>query len=120
IFPSLVASLLTAADVQTATAKLSAAQIVDKNIAAQGGLQAWRGVQTMTWTGQMDAGAGDSIERSQRYMQRVTPGNGMQHGAVVVPDKTDKAEQVQLPFVMKMKRGRKSRVELQFAGKTAL
>jgi outer membrane lipoprotein-sorting protein len=116
-FLFLVPSLLMAADIQPATAKLTAAQVVDKNIAAQGGLQAWRGVQTMTWTGKMDAGAGDSMARSQTYVQRMTPANGMQHGAVVVPDKT---EQVQLPFVMKMKRGHKSRVELQFAGKTAL
>ncbi len=117
---SLVTSLVMAADTQTTTAKLSATQIVDKTIAAQGGLQAWRGVQTMTWTGKMDAGAGDSVARSQKYMQRAAPANGMQPGPMVVPNKTDNAEQVQLPFVMKMKRGRKSRVELQFAGKTAL
>src|SRR5437660_8854887 len=37
-------------------AKLSAAAIVDKNVAARGGLQAWRGVQTMTLSGKLGAG----------------------------------------------------------------
>ena len=35
---------------------MSAAQIVDRNVTARGGLQAWRGVQTMTWKGTMGAG----------------------------------------------------------------
>ena len=115
LFLSLFASLVMAADAQTTTAKLTAAQIIDKAVAAQGGLQAWRNVQTMSWTGKLDAGAGDSLERSRRYMQRVSPTTAQQ-----APDSTEKPKQVQLPFVMKMKRGRKSRMELEFAGKTAL
>ena len=39
-----------------APAKLTAAQIVEKNVSAKGGLQAWRAVQTMSFTGKMDAG----------------------------------------------------------------
>ena len=31
----------------------SAAEIVEKNVAARGGLQAWRSVQTMSMTGKM-------------------------------------------------------------------
>ena len=115
VFLSILTSLGIAADQKTATAKLTAAQIVDKTIAALGGLQAWRGVQTLTLSGKMDAGAGDSVARSQRYVQRVSPTRNM-----VAPDKNDKPQQVQLPFVMKMKRGHKSRLEIEFAGKTAL
>lgn len=37
-------------------ANLSAAQIVEKNVAARGGLAAWRAVSTLTLSGQMDAG----------------------------------------------------------------
>jgi outer membrane lipoprotein-sorting protein len=37
-------------------ANLSATQIADKNIAARGGLAAWRAVNTLTLTGEMDAG----------------------------------------------------------------
>jgi outer membrane lipoprotein-sorting protein len=41
-----------------APAQLTAAQIVEKNIAARGGLAAWHNVQTLTMKGQMDAGKG--------------------------------------------------------------
>lgn len=46
---SLAASAALAAD-------LTAAQIVDKNVAARGGLEAWRAVNTITMSGEMDAG----------------------------------------------------------------
>jgi hypothetical protein len=36
--------------------KLTAAQIVDKNVAARGGLAKWHAVQSITMSGQMDAG----------------------------------------------------------------
>jgi len=118
---SLFTPLVTAADAQTAPAKLTASQIVDKTIAAQGGLQAWREVQSMSWTGKMDAGGGDSAARSRRFAQnKVAPTSTIPHGPMVAPEKTDSAPQVQLPFVLKMKRGRKSRLEIEFAGKTAI
>ena len=37
-------------------AELTVAQIVDRNVAARGGLQAWRAVSSMTMAGEMDAG----------------------------------------------------------------
>ena len=46
---SLAASAAFAAD-------LSAAQIAEKNVAARGGLEAWRAVNTLTMSGEMDAG----------------------------------------------------------------
>ena len=46
-----------AASAQTAGAvHMSAAQIVDRNVAARGGLQAWHAVNTMTMSGQLEAG----------------------------------------------------------------
>jgi outer membrane lipoprotein-sorting protein len=36
--------------------KMTAAQIVDKNVAARGGLAKWKAVQSMTLSGKMDAG----------------------------------------------------------------
>src|ERR1700681_3898390 len=59
---------LLAADAAPQAAKLSAAQIVEKNVAARGGLQAWRGVQTVSWNGKMDVGYADSAVRSARYV----------------------------------------------------
>ena len=46
-----------AASAQTAgAAHMSAAQIVDRNVAARGGLQAWHAVNAMTMSGQLEAG----------------------------------------------------------------
>lgn len=62
-------------------------QIIEKNISARGGLNAWREIQTMTMTGKLDAGS---------------------------------KKNAQLPFVMKLKRPRMSRLEIEFAGNTAV
>jgi outer membrane lipoprotein-sorting protein len=103
-----------------AQGKLTAAQVVEKNIAARGGAQAWHGVQTMSWSGKMDAGAGDSVERSRRFAQNQghLSNSRMAHGDMAAGDKADK--QVQLPFKHEMKRPNKSRTEIEFAGKTAV
>jgi outer membrane lipoprotein-sorting protein len=42
-------------------ADLTAAQIVDQNVAARGGLEAWRAVKTMTMAGEMDAGGKQDV-----------------------------------------------------------
>ena len=112
---------LRAADSKATRANLTAAQIVEKNVAARGGLQAWRAVQAMSWAGKMDGGGG-SINRSRR----IAEGRRGRAGNMELVDNKDgkmKGEadkQVQLPFVLEMKRPTKSRVEIQFAGKTAV
>lgn len=45
-----------------AASDLSVAQIVDKNIAARGGLQAWRAVTSLTYSGEMDAGGKENAK----------------------------------------------------------
>jgi len=45
-----------AAPVPANLPKLSVTQIVDKNVAARGGLAAWRAIQSMSITGKLDAG----------------------------------------------------------------
>ncbi len=89
--------------------KLSAAEIVQKNISARGGLEAWRSVQSIKMTGTMQAG-------------------GNRRPALPVPEvRTGKelpalrtTEEAQLPFVLELKRPRKMRMELQFNGQTAI
>ena len=105
------ASFAAAADVPRSGAGLSAAQIVDKNVAARGGLQAWRSVQTMSLAGKLGAGGN----------QRVTlavPAPNPKNTSVITPQR--RAEEVYLPFRMELKRPRKMRFELQFNGKTAI
>jgi len=102
-------SLAAGANTTSPRTQLSAAEIVDKNVAARGGLQPWRAVQTLSLQGKMGAG-------------------GNQRGTVALPLPNPKqltlprrpAEEAQLPFLMELKRGRKTRFELQFAGKTAI
>jgi len=107
-------------------AGLTAEQIVEKNVQARGGLAAWHAVQTMSWAGKMDAGVGDSVTRSQSYVAqmwaqkapkaRAAARQESQAEAAAKPE----AKQVQLPFVLEMKRPGKSRIELEFAGKTSI
>ena len=98
-----------AGEIDQFTAKLPAAEIVNKNVAARGGLQAWRSVQTMSMQGQLAAGG------NQRTTLAV-PGQG--RGQNVVPPRP--AQEAELPFLLELKRERKQRLELQFNGKTAV
>jgi outer membrane lipoprotein-sorting protein len=70
-----------------APAALSVDQIVERNVAARGGLAAWRAAKTLTIAGEMDAGG-----------------------------KPNHA----LPFVLKEKRPRKSRLEIVFKDQTSV
>ena len=112
---------LSATGSSTAPANLTAAQIVDKHVAARGGLQAWRAVQTLSVTGTMDAGRGDSAARSARLAKGgVGASVKRAHADAPAGDKGEATQQVQLPFTLDMKRPHKSRLEIVFAGKTAV
>jgi hypothetical protein len=93
---------LTAAESKAPPVALSAAQIVEKNVAARGGLAAWHGVQTMIWKGKMGAGA-TTYE-------------------VVVKGKlqTKQRDETFLPYTLEFKRPQKTRLEIQFKGQTAV
>lgn len=108
IFFALALSLAAGADTGTSRAKLSAAEIVDKNVSARGGLPAWRAVQALSITGKMEAGGNNRPTLA-------IPGS---RGSKLPRQRPN--EQVQLPFVMELKRTRKTRLELQFNGQTAV
>jgi outer membrane lipoprotein-sorting protein len=74
-------------DNQPAPVKLSVSQIIERNVSALGGLEAWRAVTTMMWAGKMEAGGKENTE---------------------------------LPFVLRMKRPLKSRLEIGFKGDIAV
>jgi hypothetical protein len=114
----LAACMAEAVAAAPAKANLSAAEVITKNVAARGGLVAWRAVQTMSVSGKLGAGG------NQRATLRV-PTQGQ---ASVVTRKTGeppplpsrRVEEVYLPFLMELARPHKLRFELQFAGQTAL
>jgi outer membrane lipoprotein-sorting protein len=106
---------------KTKPAKLTASQIVQRHVAARGGLQAWRGVQSMVWSGQMEVGYADSAARSARYVSSAMARKGKRPVAQPAAEgKDDARKQVQVPFVLEMKRPAKSRIEIEFAGKKAV
>ena len=57
---------------ETAARKPSAAQIVAKNVAARGGLEAWRKVQTLMWSGHMES-ATAQVPSMQFVLQQKRP-----------------------------------------------
>jgi outer membrane lipoprotein-sorting protein len=120
--------MLSATDGRTAegkaTATLTAAQIVGRHIAARGGLQTWRAVQALSLRGKMEVGRG-SDDRSQVLAAQGRRGRNTKAAAAAadapaVKAGAEAAPQVQLPFVMELKRPGRSRVEIDFAGKTAV
>ncbi len=111
---------LLAADRGASPAKLTAQQIVQRFVAARGGLKAWYGVQSMVWNGKMEVGFGDSVARSERYVSNAMARKGKGPRLPAAASKDDAEKQVQVPFELEMKRPGKSRIELVFAGKTAV
>jgi hypothetical protein len=103
--------LMLASDIQTkgSAARLSVAEIVEKNVAARGGLSAWRAVKTLELKGKLDAGGNN---------RPTIPVPGVKRGSQLgTPRPT---EQVKLPFLMDLERGRKMRLEIEFNGQTAI
>jgi len=119
---ALVDQGLAATDSTASAGGLSAAQIVEKHVAARGGLTGWRAVQTLAITGKLDAGNGDSLARSRSLaLQGVGASvKRAERAAAQAAVDPKKGAQVQLPFRLEMKRPRKSRLEVDFAGKTSV
>ena len=98
-------------DAPKATGNLTAAEVADRNVAARGGLQAWRAVHTMSLSGKLGVGG----NQRATLQQPVSKGKA---GQLMVPPRPK--EEVEVPFLMELARPRKMRFELQFAGQTAL
>jgi hypothetical protein len=113
---SLMVATAQAVDVKSVTATLTAEQVADKNAAARGGLKAWLAVQSMTMTGKMDAGKIKPPVKQGMEMPR----QGMEKGHRPKPVKQEEGKVVELPFVLEMQRPHKTRLELEFAGQTAV
>jgi hypothetical protein len=116
---TLAASLAAAAESPAPSGGLSAAQVVEKNVAARGGLQAWRAVQGMSLEGKLGVGGNQRATLA-------TPGPAHKPGKETGPPIAQQVathrpvEEVQLPFKMELARSHKVRFELQFNGKTAV
>jgi hypothetical protein len=112
---AMLASTAGAGETSPASASLTAAAIVDRNVAARGGLQAWRAVQTMSLAGKLTAGGN---QRAAIPVPMPDQKAGRRSSKTAFPARP--SEEAQLPFLMELKRPRKMHLELQFNGQTAM
>jgi hypothetical protein len=117
------ATSATTAPTVASTAALSVAQIVERNVQARGGLSAWKRIQTMSMSGQLDAGKQRSdggrvamLDRAQAKAQA----KAEVRTAVFGKGDKESAKVIQLPFRMDLERPLKSRLEIPFQGDTAV
>ena len=116
------AALLAAESKPAAVPRLSTQEIVDKYVTARGGLPAWHALQSISYSGKMQVGYGNSAARSAQYVSSAALSLKAQERKIrqQIAEAKPEAAQVQLPFVLEMKRPNKSRVEIEFEGKTAV
>jgi outer membrane lipoprotein-sorting protein len=102
--------------------RLTAAQVVEKHIAARGGAQAWKAVQSMQLSGKLDAGHGDNLERAEKMVNagKKAGGRGTNDEVKAASDATETEKEIQLPFTLDLKRPKRTRMEVLFDGKTAV
>jgi len=102
--------------------RLTPAQILEKHVAARGGAQAWKTVQTMQLSGKMEAGRGDNVERADKMINASKAAGGKAKNAEVVAANAapESNKQIQLPFTLDLKRPNLMRLEIEFDGKTAV
>lgn len=116
------AALLAAESKPAPAPRLSTQEIIDKYVAARGGLPAWHALQSISYSGKMQVGYGNSAARSAQYVSSAALSVKAKEQKIrqQIAEAKPEAAQVQLPFVLEMKRPNKSRVEIEFEGKTAV
>jgi hypothetical protein len=101
-------------------AERAAQAIVEKNAKARGGLDAWRKVQALSLAGNLEAGVPrDPLKQAQATLRSRAENKAEARRAQLHPAE-EGPRQVQLPFVMELKRPRATRMEIVFQGKTAV
>ncbi|MDP8984781.1 MAG: outer membrane lipoprotein-sorting protein [Pseudomonadota bacterium] len=111
-------ALACAATATLAAAQLPVEQILARNAAARGGLDAWRKVTAVSMTGQMDA----NKPRSSRpdYHPPMANPKRPASGAAPAAPADDPNKVIELPYRLEMKRPLKTRLEIDFNGKTSV
>jgi hypothetical protein len=103
---------------------LSVVQIIERNVAAKGGLRAWHQVRTLSMTGKIDAGKtrvdGGRAAIVQDPVQAKAQIKAELRQVVFGKAAPDAATEIQLPFQMELTRPFKSRLEIAFQGDTAV
>jgi hypothetical protein len=115
---ALVAAVLPLAGCRNPSER-AADEILAKNALVRGGLDAWRGVRSMTLSGKLEAGVGrDPLKLAQSYQR--TPAEAKAQARRALLHKSEEPAQVRLPFLMELRRPRQLRLEVDFQGQKAL
>jgi hypothetical protein len=103
------------------SARRDAERIADKSTEVRGGLSAWHAVKSMSMSGKVDAGVPRSpVKQAMAYIRPANERRAVARRALLHGDGNDAAKPVQLPFVMELKRPKKTRLEIKFQGQTAV
>ena len=113
-----LAALMAAPAFAADPAGMGATQIVARNVAARGGEAAWKRIEAISFSGKMDAGH-ERPPLPDPSTQARTSGQD-RFKAVPPAPRPDSGPVVELPYRLELKRPRKSRLELDFAGQTAV
>lgn len=102
---------------------LSVAQIVERNVAARGGLAAWRSVHSISYAGTLDAGhVRPDNGLNPASNERLIDKSGRSFKAAQSPDEqaaaADTGVDVTLPYALYMERPNKQRIEVRFQDET--
>ena len=111
------------AEAKVTAPTLSVAQIIEKHLAARGGVAGWHATQAISWSGKMEIGSGNSAERSNRFLRSGSMPSShkeLTEESAATDTQDSRPKQVQVPFVLTMERPHKTRLELVIAGKTAV
>jgi hypothetical protein len=101
-------SFATARENPLSQTKLSGAEVMEKNVAARGRLQAWRAVQTLLYAGHLGAGTNQWATRQLPIPRAMGRQQLQQHRLV--------PQRPLVPFLIEFARPRKQRIELQYKG----
>ena len=106
-----------------AAPSLTAEQVAERNVNARGGLAAWQRINSMTLSGQLDAGR-ERIDGGRigllAYPHARAEMKALLRKTAINPNEASRGKIIQLPFRMDLQRPGKSRLEVQFKGDTAV
>ena len=101
--------------------RLGVADLVAKNTQARGSTDAWRKLTALQLTGRMEVGKGGMDTTAAKAAQSTTHTLGKEGNiATELPAQAAARPEAVLPFTMDFQRPNKSRVEIEFQGKTAV
>jgi outer membrane lipoprotein-sorting protein len=115
-------ALAAALGAQAAAPDLPLQQIIDKNIAARGGLSAWKSVKTLAMSGTMDAGTTlpDPAKMADDPHHPSAPRRRLHPDPAKAAENAETIKPITLPFQMDFRRPRMTRVELKFKDQTSI